>query len=197
MGIPVVFIRTNGCPVKCSFCDTADSWSKNVPKWVKEETPDQVVAEAIKCWHEPQTQGLGLYRMSPWAVITGGEPAIQKDLEKVVDRLHDFGFKVAIETSGYADVTRRLDWVAVSPKPKLHYKMCIPIDQINELKYVVTEDFDESVITEEIRNEMKGKIWLQPDGNNIPEMVKKCYDIAMRDPRLRCGIQMHKIYEVK
>jgi hypothetical protein len=66
------------------------------------------------------------------------------------------------------------------------------------LKYVVTEDFEAAAaIPETIRNLYAGKIWLQPDGNDMQNMWNKAYHLAMEDPRLRVGVQLHKLLEVK
>ena len=90
-----------------------------------------------------------------------------------------------------------INWVAVSPKPQSDYRintLCNP----DELKYVVTEDFDAKyAIPESIRALYPGRIWLQPDGYNLTAMRQKAYDLAQEDPRLRVGVQLHKIMEVR
>lgn len=185
LGLPCVFVRTQGCNLKCSFCDTKETWGNDSAN-VTEMTPHEVV-ESIKLL----SKGISL------VVLTGGEPCLQKDIQDVVDMLIVEGFTVAMETNGTQETPQGIHWVTASPKPDANYRIS-PVCRPNELKYVVTENFDsEEVITEGIREAYAGKIWLQPDGYNMQAMWQRCYDIAMHDPRLRVGVQLHKLMEVK
>ena len=122
---------------------------------------------------------------------------MQKDLQSLVDKLLVADYKVSIETNGTKETPKGVHWITASPKDAAGY-MIHPACHPNELKYVVTEDFNaDKVITEGIRQAYAGKIWLQPDGYKMPAMWQKCYDIAMKDARLRVGVQLHKIMGVK
>jgi len=101
-GEPTVFVRLAGCSLRCGFCDTKTAWRGG------RETPvEAVVAEVLRL------QG-GL--PAAWVCLTGGEPLAQ-DLRPLVDRLHDEGFLVQVETNGTFPPERRADWTTVSPKP--------------------------------------------------------------------------------
>lgn len=184
MGVPVVFVRTWGCDVHCTFCDTKDSWQSR-PEFVKDMDINTIVG-AVKILPDVR-----------WVVVTGGEPTIQLGLSHLVNMLHDEGYQVALETSGSHATVADFDWITVSPKPPLHYEFNIDHDRIAELKYVVTRDFKaEEAIPDELREEFKGHIWLQPDGFDMDTCMEKCRELAAGDCRLRCGVQLHKIYHV-
>lgn len=181
LGVPSTFIRFVGCNLKCSFCDTKKTW-EGKPVGINMSIAD-IVEQANKL-------------DNPLIVITGGEPCLQKDLQELIDQLRLRDFTVAIETNGTMP-TPITDWVTCSPKEDAQYvinSLCRP----NELKYVVTPEFDaHAAIPEGIREIYAGKIWLQPEGSQMQEMWKKCFKLAMADPRLRVGIQLHKLMEVE
>lgn len=181
LGIPATFVRFMGCNLKCSFCDTKSTWGEN--NEAKNLSIDDII-EAVKMAD------------NSLVVFTGGEPTLQADLAELIDKLRMQDFVCTIETNG-TQPTPQTDWVTCSPKADADYNINI-LCRANELKYVVTPEFDaETAIPEEIRNLYKGKIWLQPEGSNMKEMWKKCYALAMADPRLRVGVQLHKLMEVE
>jgi len=181
LGIPATFIRFVGCNLQCSFCDTKKTW-EGKPEGT-EMSIDEIVSSAI-------SYGNSLI------VITGGEPCLQPQLQELIDQLRLHSLYVAIETNGTKE-TPVTDWVTCSPKADALYtinSLCRP----NELKYVITPEFDaETSIPEGIRELYAGKIWLQPEGSQMQEMWKKCYELAKADDRLRVGVQLHKLMEVE
>lgn len=181
LGVPATFIRFVGCNLKCSFCDTKKTW-EGKPEYI-ELSIEEIVSEVLNF-------------KNVLIVITGGEPCLQPQLGELIDKLRCHNFHVAIETNG-TQPTPTVDWVTCSPKEDAQYNINI-LCRANELKYVVTPEFDASVaIPEEIRNMYAGKIWLQPEGSQMNEMWKKCYKLATEDPRLRVGVQLHKLMEVE
>lgn len=179
MGRVCAFIRTQGCNLSCPWCDTKESWGVG---HAKEMTPKEI-GDAI--------EALGV----EFVVITGGEPTIQPDLRDVVRELHLLGVYVAIETNGTNPVWDEVDWVACSPKPQSGYMVGC---RANELKYVVTKGFNaEIAIPKHVREAYAGRIWLQPNGYDMTDTWKMAYELAQADHRLRVGVQLHKIMEVK
>lgn len=183
MGRPCTFVRTAGCSLHCSFCDTKASWAEGS----NDMSPIDIVT---KC---------GM----PFVVITGGEPTEQPltELTLLIQLLQQAKKFVCIESNGTFEHYGELgaDWVVCSPKAAAMY-ILFPAG-VNELKYVVTEDFNDDVaIPEAVRDKFKGRIWLQPcdygDYRTLT-MCDKAYKIAMSDPRLRCGVQLHKLYRVQ
>lgn len=181
LGVPATFIRFMGCNLKCPFCDTKKTWGDNP------ESADMSINE-ILCTVLSYDNSL--------VVLTGGEPTLQPELQDLVDRLKVHDLYVAIETNG-TQPTPQVDWVTCSPKEDANYNINI-LCRANELKYVITPEFNADVaIPEEIRKLYAGKIWLQPEGSDMQNMWKKCYELAMSDSRLRVGAQLHKLMEVE
>lgn len=182
LGVAATFVRTMGCNLKCSFCDTKITWGNNPAAM------DMSIEDIIK---KVETYNNSL------VVITGGEPCMQTDIQELIDGLMLKGYFVTMETNGTQPTPTHIDWITCSPKEDADYNINI-LCRANELKYVVTPEFDaDKAIPKEIRELFAGKIWLQPEGSMMKEMWKKCFDIAMSDPRLRVGIQLHKIMEVE
>lgn len=99
-GIPSVFIRTSGCNLRCSWCDTPyTSWE---PEGESMEI-DQIL--------ESITQYASIY-----VVLTGGEPMIEPEVTELTQQLKDNGYHITIETAAtvWQDVT--CDLASISPK---------------------------------------------------------------------------------
>lgn len=86
-GRPCVFLRTTGCPLRCTWCDTEYAFYEG-EKW----TVDDLVEEA--CRH-------GI----PLVEITGGEPLAQPAVPELARRLLARGMTVLVETSGSYDIS--------------------------------------------------------------------------------------------
>jgi len=97
-GVPAVFVRTSGCNLKCSFCDT------------NHESGEEMSIEAIL--KEVAKNNIR------HIVITGGEPTLQPELPQLVEQLHAKGYFIQIETNGTRPVPTLIDWVTCSPKSK-------------------------------------------------------------------------------
>jgi 7-carboxy-7-deazaguanine synthase len=85
-GLPTVFVRLTGCPLRCTWCDTTYSFTGGEPA-----TIESVLAEVGKY---PARQ----------ICVTGGEPLSQKDCLPLLTALCDAGYDVSLETSGALDV---------------------------------------------------------------------------------------------
>jgi 7-carboxy-7-deazaguanine synthase len=87
VGIPTVFIRLTGCPLRCVYCDTAYAFTGGI----KIE-----IAEIIT-----QVEQYG----TKYITVTGGEPLAQPACLELITQLLDKGFIVSLETSGAIDVS--------------------------------------------------------------------------------------------
>lgn len=179
MGAPVTFIRLAGCNLHCSWCDTKESWGD-----VGTEMSIYDVCNQVKEFD------------NRIVVLTGGEPTIQPLLSSLVHTLGENGYYVAIETNGTNNITHTcgVKWITCSPKPENQYKVACDAD---EIKLVITEDFDE-IVLQNLTLTYSKDIWLQPEGSNMQAMWKRCYDLAMKyKGNVRVGIQLHKLMEVR
>jgi len=119
-GVPSVFVRIQGCPVGCSWCDTKHTWTDS-PQF--EVAPELVLAktqESEQWFYTTAQQLLAIFEQQGYVakhiIITGGEPCIY-DLAPLTAFLIERGFSVQIETSGTFEVKAHPDtWVTVSPK---------------------------------------------------------------------------------
>lgn len=87
VGLPTVFIRLTGCPLRCGYCDTAYAFTGG--EWMSLEDILLKVAE-----YTPE-----------YVTVTGGEPLAQKDCLKLLSGLCDAGYQTSLETSGALDIS--------------------------------------------------------------------------------------------
>jgi 7-carboxy-7-deazaguanine synthase len=85
-GLPTVFVRLTGCPLRCTYCDSAYAFHGG--DWMDF---DAVLA------------AVGQYG-TPYVCVTGGEPLAQKRCPELLTRLCDAGYQVSLETSGAVDI---------------------------------------------------------------------------------------------
>ena len=92
-GIPTVFVRLTGCPLRCQYCDTAYAFHGG--DW----------------WELPAILARVREYATPYVCVTGGEPLAQKGCIALLTALCDAGYRVSLETSGamaLADVDARV-----------------------------------------------------------------------------------------
>ena len=100
-GVPSVFVRTSGCNLRCSWCDTPyASWSPEGPEMAIED----IVAEVDK-------------HPTRYVVLTGGEPMVAKGIRDLASRLRAMGKHITIETAAtVAPEGIACDLASLSPK---------------------------------------------------------------------------------
>jgi len=87
VGLPTVFVRLTGCPLRCGYCDTAYAFQGG--QWFE---MDEVLSQIAE--HRCKT-----------VCVTGGEPLAQKACLELLTQLCDDGYQVSLETSGSIDVS--------------------------------------------------------------------------------------------
>ena len=188
IGLPVSFIRLEGCNLRCSWCDTPYSYDG---KSFRELSLEKIMEEVEK---------FSLKRLC----ITGGEPFLTDLLPDLIQKFIDIDYKVLIETNGtlwnekISKIKNKNLYITCSPKPPSYFIHPSLIPYITELKFVVDENLSiEYILNEKIKPVLKNDfIVLQPE-NNKKDMVKKA--LIIQEQLLKKGYesriipQCHKI----
>jgi len=184
-GVPGVFIRLAGCPLRCKWCDTKYAWEEK-------SGSDYSIEKIIQTVQKYQ---------SKFVVITGGEPMINPDLPKLVKKLIVLDKHITIETAGIAYIPEMpCDLMSISPKlsnstpaeakpAEMHEKSRLDLAVLRELienykyqlKFVVDSEDDLSEIrqtVEEIGNVDLEKVMLMPQAATQDELLAKSPMVA-------------------
>ena len=164
-------------------------------------TEEEIVREA--CRHKPRH-----------IVITGGEPALQLT-QSLVDKLHEAGFFIQVETNGTLSLPEGIDWVTVSPKkaspvpsqggvnaPSLLERVGV---RPHELKVLyMGKDTDPDTILKSLPLGGEGggpRLYLQPlDTGNTERnriILRETIDYIMQHPKWSLSLQTHKLLGIK
>lgn len=195
-GIPAVFLRLQGCNLRCPWCDTPNALDPGGGTVMSREK----VMEQINQY----TPNL--------VVVTGGEPLRQvTSLGMLINDMDQHKHVWALETNGTLSLppVRLFDWITVSPKPPdyyIHPAYASPGQRISELKIVVTaNDTLERIWNHHVLcpgNTLLDDtiICLQPVNNDL-DIARKIVEFlcTIGEPfhQWRLSLQLHKILEVK
>lgn len=119
-GVPAIFVRLQGCPVGCPWCDTQHTWEQNPEHQVAAAAVVNKGAAAPTWANFSAAELLATLKAQGYTakhiVLTGGEPAMF-DLIPLGEALEAAGYQLQIETSGtFALQVTAQTWVTVSPK---------------------------------------------------------------------------------
>jgi 7-carboxy-7-deazaguanine synthase len=168
VGVPSVFVRTSGCNLRCSWCDTPyTSWKPEGDDW----TLGRIVAavDAYAARH---------------VVVTGGEPMIAREIVDLTNRLRHGGRHITIETAGTVFAPVACDLMSLSPKlanstpegkwAERHERLRIQPDTLRhlmtaydyQLKFVIArpEDLAEVLSLVHRLDADAGRVILMPEG---------------------------------
>ncbi|WP_448555478.1 7-carboxy-7-deazaguanine synthase QueE [Thalassotalea montiporae] len=198
-GQPSIFIRLQGCPVGCSWCDTKHTW---------ETKPDLAIpvndllakSEESEHWSELSVDGIAALFIeqkyqAKHVVITGGEPCMF-DLTPLCAVLESRGYSTQIETSGTFEInTTEKCWVTVSPKVNMRggYKVLSQaMQRANEIKHpVATEQHVDDLKALLAEHQVTDKqVYLQPISQK-----QRATELAINtciENNWRLSVQVHK-----
>ena len=133
MGLPTVFVRLTGCPLRCGYCDTGYAFSGG-----KSMSISEIMGEVAS--------------FSPrYVTVTGGEPLAQADSLVLLAALCDRGYSVSLETSGALDIARvdtRVSRIVDIKTPgsgeveKNHWNNLAYLTSHDEIKFVLCDRAD-------------------------------------------------------
>lgn len=135
VGLPTIFIRLTGCPLRCGYCDTEYAF-KGGSNMTLDEIMQQISAYDTR-----------------YVCVTGGEPLAQKGCLELLTKLGDAGYQVSLETSGamdIAEVDHRVKVIMDIKTPgsgeveKNHWQNLPLLKAGDEVKWVICsrEDYD-------------------------------------------------------
>ncbi|ULT54769.1 7-carboxy-7-deazaguanine synthase QueE [Neobacillus drentensis] len=109
IGQKTMFVRTAGCDYSCSWCDSAFTWDGSGKDDIR-------MMEAEEIWTELKRIGGDNFS---FVTISGGNPALLKNLDALIDILQDHQIKIGLETQGskWQDWFVKIDELTISPKP--------------------------------------------------------------------------------
>lgn len=204
-GVAAIFLRLQGCPVGCPWCDTQHTWEKNAPDQVPTEqlimktgdSPEWSALSASDVLSLITSQGYTARHV----VITGGEPCMY-DLTELTEMLHEHGYQTQIETSGTFAVKASADtWVTVSPKldmPGGYEVRSDAMARANEIKHPIAmqkhiDALDELLVRSPVRPGTT--ICLQPISQR-PRATELAI-ATCRQRNWRLSVQLHKYLAIE
>jgi 7-carboxy-7-deazaguanine synthase len=184
VGLPTVFIRLTGCPLRCGYCDTTYAFKGNNPM-----TIDQII-EKVREFPTYQV------------CVTGGEPLAQKNVHLLLNDLVKNKYQVSLETSGSIDISEVNHAVSIVMDVKTpssgeeHQNLISNLQYIkssDQIKFVIG-DMDDFRWTEEfIQNKsLEGNILISPVFGQVD--LRDLADWLMQSKiKARLQVQLHKI----
>lgn len=185
VGLPTVFVRLTGCPLRCQYCDTVYAFHGG--NWYD---LDAILAE-VKQYN------------AHYVTVTGGEPLAQKACLDLLTRLCDEGYEVSLETSGALDIApvdKRVVKVVDIKTPasgeaaKNHWENIAHLLPHDQIKFVICSESDYNW-TKAIMTEHKLTDTCQVLLSPSHEQVKpgELADWILRDRLpVRLQVQLHK-----
>jgi 7-carboxy-7-deazaguanine synthase len=184
-GLPTIFLRTTGCNLRCSYCDTTYAYTQGTEMSIKE-----ILIEIEKY-------------PSKHLCITGGEPLLQKDIPTLLKHLFQKKFTICIETNGSINVKKYTEKRSViisldikCPSSGMQRRMILNnisfLSQTDQLKFIIKNKQD-YVYAKKILHKYQPRctVFFQPVWGTNP---KKLASWILRDGLpVRLGLQLQKI----
>lgn len=190
-GRAAVFCRFAGCNLWtgreedrhkaiCRFCDTDFIGTDGIGGG-HFKTAEQLAQNVFEAWQPKLNK-----KVRPLVVCTGGEPLLQLD-EELIDKFHELGFEVAVETNGTKPAPKGIDWICVSPKADAE----LVLRSGDELKLV----YPQAENTPEQFEDLDFRyFYLQPmDSLDSRKNTLSAIEYCKRNPRWQLSLQTHKI----
>ncbi|MDP1682733.1 MAG: 7-carboxy-7-deazaguanine synthase QueE [Burkholderiales bacterium] len=186
VGLPTVFIRLTGCPLRCGYCDTEYAFTGG------ETMTLELILKQVADLH------------ARYVCVTGGEPLAQKNCHALLTALCDAGYSVSLETSGALDigeVDARVSRIVDIKTPasgeveKNRWENLAALTPSDEVKFVLCDEADyqwaKQVLAEHHVTEKCPVLFSPVHGQIEPGHLA---DWILRDRLpVRMQVQLHKI----
>jgi len=186
VGVPTVFVRLTGCPLRCQYCDTAYAFHGGEPLAIN-AIMEKVAAYGVR-----------------HVTVTGGEPLAQKGCLSLLARLCDAGYEVSLETGGamaVEDVDPRVSRVMDIKTPasgeaaKNRFENIQHLTAHDQVKFVICDradyEWSKQVVAEHALIE-RCEVLFSPSAQQLPARQLADWIVADRLP-VRFQIQLHKL----
>ena len=185
VGLPTVFVRLTGCPLRCQYCDTAYAFTGGAYQTVTE-----ILAQVAQ--YQPR-----------YVTVTGGEPLAQPECHALLAALCDAGYEVSLETSGHIPldaVDQRVIKVMDIKTPgsnevaRNHWQNLDYLHAQDQIKFVIChrEDYDwAKKILAEQQLAQRCEVLFSPSYAQLPSQDLADWILADRLP-VRFQLQLHK-----
>lgn len=186
IGLPTVFVRLTGCPLRCGYCDSQRAYTGG-----KSMSLDAILTEVAQ--YQPH-----------YICVTGGEPLAQAPVHELLRALCDAGYSVSLETSGALPVDQvdsRVSRIVDIKTPgsgevaKNHWDNLAALTPNDEIKLVLCDRADYEWTRELIRERGLDRIApvsLSPVWETLPPTDLARWVLEDRLP-VRMQVQLHKI----
>lgn len=185
MGEPTVFVRTTGCNLRCSWCDSKYAYEDG-----KEMTVDEILKE-VRSYPVDNV------------CLTGGEPLIQGNIGLLIRRLLNRGYNVCVETNGSISIrnlarTHRLmlsmdiKCPSSGEQAKMLFSEIKHLSEVDQLKFIIADEKDYEFAKETIsKHRPRCSVIFQPVwGTEMKWLAELILDDGLD---VRVMPQLHKI----
>ncbi|MGB1456610.1 7-carboxy-7-deazaguanine synthase QueE [Spongiibacter marinus] len=187
IGLPTVFVRLTGCPLRCTYCDTEYAFHGGERRSI-----DDILAQVAS--YSPR-----------YICVTGGEPLAQPECLTLLRALCDAGYEVSLETSGampVADVDPRVSKVVDLKTPasgEQHRNLLENLDHLganDQVKFVICDrddyDWARFQVDQHRLPERVGEVLFSPSFEQLPARDLADWIIDDNLP-VRFQLQLHKL----
>ena len=186
VGLPTVFVRLTGCPLRCGYCDTEYAFHGG-----STQSFEEILANVASY-------------QAQYVCVTGGEPLAQKGCHALLKMLCDAGYQVSIETSGAMDISqvdRRVSVIMDIKTPgsgevgKNLWSNISALEAKDEVKFVLVDraDYDwAKQILAQYDLTQKCPVLFSPVYKTLPPADLATWVLEDRLP-VRMQVQLHKI----
>jgi 7-carboxy-7-deazaguanine synthase len=186
IGLPTVFVRLTGCPMRCTYCDTAYAFSGG---------GNMEIADILAKVASFETK---------YVTVTGGEPLAQKECYTLLQALCDAGYSVSLETGGAMDIApvdKRVSVIldiktpASNEEKNMLWSNVEHIKAKDEIKFVLCNraDYDWAKLKlSELKLTEKCPVLFSPSYNELQANELAAWVLQDRLP-VRMQVQLHKI----
>jgi len=186
VGLPTVFVRLTGCPLRCGYCDTEYAFHGG-----STQSFEEILANVASY-------------QAQYVCVTGGEPLAQKGCHALLKMLCDAGYQVSIETSGAMDISqvdRRVSVIMDIKTPgsgevgKNLWSNISALEAKDEVKFVLVDraDYDwAKQILAQYDLTQKCPVLFSPVYKTLPPADLAGWVLEDRLP-VRMQVQLHKI----